>query len=272
LGGSLETIKYHYNSLEDFLIHNPLSVDGQLDDGWEELFSVKGRELEATILFADISSFSARTLDLSSTETLIFVNHFFTWIFAEALREKRCIIDKYIGDEVMIIFSKEFGSTDPFLDAVQTARWIGEHDVFSFCPHIGIATGVVTIGFVGTPLKYNCSAFGKPVTLASRCASLKSNKNLGASSIFFPEEEWKGRIFEEVCPPEERRSDKGVEKLQRWELLPSRVEQMKNIPELEVREIVKVTLNIPMQSAEERAKESLITLQQEGMYRPLQHG
>lgn len=160
-----------YNSLEDFLTSTPLNVDGQLDDGWGALYSVKGREIQATVLFADISGFSARTLELSSTETLIFVNNFFAWITAEALRGGTGIVDKYIGDEVMIVFSKEFGSDDPFVEAVQTARWMGEHDVHSFVPHVGIASGGVTVGYVGTPIKYSCSAFGAPVALAARCAS-----------------------------------------------------------------------------------------------------
>jgi len=70
---------------------------------------VKGCEIKATILFADITSFSKRTFGLSPTETLIFVNNFFTWITAEALIVGSGIIDKYIGDEIMIIFSEEFG-------------------------------------------------------------------------------------------------------------------------------------------------------------------
>ena len=115
-------MQYHYNSLEDFLATNPLSVDAQVDDGWGAFFPVKGREIDASILFSDISGFSKRTLDLSPTETLIFVNHFFAWISAEALRGRPGIVDKYIGDEIMIVFSKEFGSDDPFVDAVQTAR------------------------------------------------------------------------------------------------------------------------------------------------------
>lgn len=251
--------KNRYNSLEDFLISNPLSVDGQLSDGWEALFPVKGREIEATILFADISSFSDRTLNLSPTEILIFVNHFFTWISAEALRERPGIIDKYIGDEIMVIFSEEFGSEDPFVDAVQTARWMADQDAFSFCPHIGIASGKVTVGFVGTPLKYNCSVFGKPVNLASRCANVKSETSSSAF-IVFPNETWNNRVFKDVIPQQ---------MLPKWELLPPRTVKMKNMPEIEIREIVRLTEWFPTQSVEERAKESLKYLQEKGMYRPL---
>ena len=97
--------KYKFKSLEDFLISTPLTVDGSLDDGWGAYFPVKGREIQATILFADIASFSRRTKELSPTETLIFVNNFFSWITAEAIKDQVCIVDKYIGDEVMVLFS-----------------------------------------------------------------------------------------------------------------------------------------------------------------------
>src|SRR5437588_6542264 len=107
-------IRYPFHSLEDFLISHELSVDGVLDDGGGGLFPVKGKEIEASVLFADITAFSRRTLTLSSTETLAFVNHFFTWITAEAARVGPGIVDKYIGDEMMIVFSEEFGSQDAF--------------------------------------------------------------------------------------------------------------------------------------------------------------
>jgi class 3 adenylate cyclase len=107
-----------YHSLDDFLATHPLTVDGHGNDGGDVTYTVKGIEIEASVLFSDISNFSGRTFDMSPSETLAFVNHFFTWISEEALRGRPGIIDKYIGDEIMVVFSREFGSEDPFLDAV----------------------------------------------------------------------------------------------------------------------------------------------------------
>jgi class 3 adenylate cyclase len=107
-------VDHDYHSLEDFLASNILTVDGVLDDGWGAMFPVKGREIEATVVFADITDFSRRTLNLSPAETLTFVNNFFAWVSAEALQGRKGIVDKYIGDEMMIVFSREFGSDDPF--------------------------------------------------------------------------------------------------------------------------------------------------------------
>ena len=87
---------------------------------------------------------------------------------------------------MMIVFSNEFGSEDPFEEAVQVARWMGENDAFSFCPHIGIASGHVIVGYIGTPFKYNCSVFGAPVALAARCAQVKPETNRSIASSFVP--------------------------------------------------------------------------------------
>lgn len=175
-------MKYRFHSLDEFLISVPLTVDGQLDDGWNAAFPVKGRELEATILFADITSFSARTLDLTPTETLAYVNNFFAWISAEALRHGNGVVDKYIGDEIMVVFAHEFSSDDPFQDAVRTARFMADNDAHSFVPHIGIASGPVVVGYVGTPLKYNCSRLRRAGT-RQRSSSPQANGRHATSML-----------------------------------------------------------------------------------------
>jgi len=254
---------YRYNSLEDYLISHPLTVDGQLDDAWGASFPVKGREIEATILYSDISYFSKRTSELSSTEILIFVNNFFAWITAEALRETYGIVDKYIGDEIMIVFSTEFGSKDPFQEAVQAARRMSENDFLAFCPHIGIASGPVTVGYVGTPLKYSCSVFGTPVTFANRCTAVRpETEERFSSSIVFRASEWENRNFEEVFPPEKYIPSPC------WKLLEPRIKNLKNIGDLEIQELVNYCIHVPTQPMEERAKKLLEQLRQEGFYRP----
>lgn len=268
----MSPVKNRYNSLEDFLVSMPLTVDGQLDDGGGAMFPVKGREIEATVLFADISFFSSRTLKLKPTETLIFVNHFFAWITAEALRDGHGIVDKYIGDEIMIIFSKEFGSEDPFLEAVQAARWIGERDFFGFMPHIGIASGLVTIGYVGTPLKYNCSAIGAPVALAARCASVKSENDPGSTfaCISFPAKEWQNRDFDTVFSYPRYQNDDGTEfvvQQQFWEMMQPEVTTLKNIGEYKIQIIAKRVMHMHP-PAEEYAREFLKVLYNTGRYWP----
>jgi hypothetical protein len=260
-------IKYSYKTLEDYLVSYPLTVDFRVNDGGGAYFSVKGIELEATILFADITGFSCRTSDLTPMETLVYVNTFFSWITAEAITGKPCIIDKYIGDEIMLLFSRQFGSDDPFIDALQTARFVAEKDVHSYCPHIGIASGPVIAGYVGTPIKYNASLYGKPVTIASRCASIKPQGEY-SSTITFPSDLWKYGSLDDIFKPIQKGQNSKInEEPHPWKLLEPREAEIKNIGPLMVREVVNSCIWIPQQSAEERAKECVRILKEKGVCR-----
>jgi class 3 adenylate cyclase len=272
----------NYKSLEDFLISKELSVDAELDDGLGAKYPVKGREINATILFADISRFSMRTLDLPSTATLIFVNRFFTWITNEALKGIPCIIDKYIGDQIMIVFSEEFGSKDPFVEAVDAAKKFAESDFLGFQPHMGIASGMVTVGYVGTPLRYNCSVFGKPVTIASRCADMKVTTP-NYASIVFPSDHWDGYAFNDIFkPPEEPSMAFTIHEMPlNWKEMPPMTVTMKNVGEVEVvavvnRELADFTCDSTENGFTERslitkreAEEDLKLLYDQGKYKPL---
>jgi hypothetical protein len=245
-------------------------VDGLLNDGWGALFPVKGREIEAAIVFIDISGFSRRTRNLTSTETLIYVNNFFAWVTAEGLRNWPGIVDKYIGDEMMVVFAREFGSHDPFKDAIQSACAMTEHDSLSYSPHIGVAAGSVTVGYVGTPLRYNCSVFGTPVALASRCASLKSI-NRFSTCVVCPAENWGTRTLEETVRAPKRRLEDGSVREDEilWDLQPVRKEPIKGMGNLEIRELTYKLRHMPTLSSEDRAKQNLRVLQESGRYAPM---
>jgi hypothetical protein len=261
-----------FNSLEDFLVSTPLHLDGQLDDGWGAPFLAKGREIDGTVLFSDITAFSERTQDMSPAETLIFVNNFFTWISAEAIKGSHGVVDKYIGDEIMIVFSVDFGSEDPFVEAVQVARWMAQNDALGFCPHIGIASGRLIVGYVGTPSKYDCSVFGIPVARAARCAAVKpEGEGPYGATIVFPADEWADREVREVIPPQVYHDTDGktAERPYDWELRDPRDVKVKH-SKLQVCELIRTGIWFPGPgaSAEERAREGLAVLRNAELYRP----
>lgn len=259
-----------YHSLGDFLASTMSHVDGVLDDGFGYGFPVKGREIDAVVLFADISGFSTRTLDMTPAETLIYVQNFFAWVTEEALRGRPGIVDKYIGDEVMVVYSREFGSVDPFGDAVRAAAAMSRFDVLAYRPHIGIASGPVIIGYAGTAMRYNVSAFGAPVALAARCAAVREpeGSTAGASStIAFPSEDWSSRDLDEILPPGAPGSPQPGD-YRVFELQEARAVQMKGLGEVEVREIYNTGMWTPTENAEDRARGSLTYLKDQGRYWP----
>jgi hypothetical protein len=89
-------VRYPYHSLED---SSPprCSPSTRLSTTDGRQVPRQGARDRGNGALADITGFSARTLNLDPTETLAFVNHFFAWITAEALRGRLGIVDKYIG-------------------------------------------------------------------------------------------------------------------------------------------------------------------------------
>ena len=254
-----------FHTLEDFLASTMTDIDGVLDDGWGAEYPIKGREIEAAVLFADITSFSTRTLNLTPAQTLAYVQNFFAWITAEALSRRPGIVDKYIGDEVMVVFSTEFGSTDPLADAVQAAAAMSRHDALGYGPHIGIASGPIIVGYAGTAFRYNVSVFGAPLALAARCAAVKpaDPTAIVSSTIVIPQVDWGTRELVDVIPPVGSEVEHP-----RFELLEPRTVPMKGLGEVEVREIHNTGLWIPSTSAEARAVAAVKLLADNGRYWP----
>ncbi len=270
-------LKYPFHSLDDFLKSSTLDVDGQVNDGWGAPVSIKGRSFQGAVLFADISGFSRHTKDLTPTETLVFVNTFFSWMSAEGLRATHGIIDKYIGDEMMVVFAREFGSKDPVNDAVNSARWMIENDVLEYRPRIGIAYGDMIAGYVGTPLAFNASVFGQPVTLAARCCSTQRQMN-GSGGIVMPASTWAGRTIETVMTPVlSDHPDQGQVALPiDWTVGGRRSADLKNIGEVEILELCHLEANdggtfvrFSAYSLDQRVKDSFKALKAQGGIHPI---
>ncbi|MEI6758187.1 MAG: hypothetical protein FDX18_10215 [Chlorobium sp.] len=87
----------------------------------------------------------------------------------------------------MLLFSTRFGSEDPFVDALQAARWLGEHDAmnvlsrYRYCKWHGYG------GLYGH--SGEVYGIGRPLILAAGCARLKPRGDV-ASLITFPAAEW----------------------------------------------------------------------------------
>jgi class 3 adenylate cyclase len=267
--------RFRYRALEDFVTANELTVDAVMDDGWGASMSVKGREIDAAILFADISAFTERTADMSPVETLTYVNHFFTWITAEALNEGPGIIDKYIGDEVMVVFSDEFGSEDPFEDAVRAALRMAENDVMDFGPHIGISQGPVIVGYAGTPVRHNCSVFGAPVALAARCAGVPPPDDAYATHVItFPADDWGSRGIDDIAAPAQSRDPETGEVEQddpassRWNLTDPFTVPLKGRGDIALRQLHDQMMRINNFTVEDRTKKSVEYLERANRYWP----
>ena len=259
---------YSYNTITDFLISQPLTVDVEIDDEYSGCFSVKGIELDATVLYIGISDFARLSVELSAAEMLIYMNMFLAWLRESSFSERFCVIERFLDNALVLLFSTRFGSEDPFVDALQAARWMGEHDSMKFCPDIGIASGTVMAGFTGTPKEYTASVFGRPLILAAGCARLNQRGKAG-SMITFPAAEWRGRSLDELFQPltgDSSEKEKGSHP-QRWKLGEPREVDFPGTGRFALRDIANFIPSMPSLSAEKKVKEWIELIRAKGYYK-----
>lgn len=135
------------------------------------------KEEELTISFSDIRSFSTVSEEMSSQELLVYLNNFFEKMDAP-IRYNFGFIDKYIGDSIMSIFDrKEEEQIYHPSDAIRAG--IAMHEVqhnydlqhnskFPIKFGIGIHTGNVILGTVGSAFRMDSTVIGNAVNLTSR--------------------------------------------------------------------------------------------------------
>ncbi len=260
---------YSYNTISDFLLSQPLTVDVEVDDEAAGCFPLKCIELDATVLYIGMRDFARLTLDLSPTEILIYLNMFLVWMRDSLAAERFCVVERFLDSSIVLLFSKKFGSEEPFFDAIRAARWMGEHDELLFSPEMGIASGRVSAGFAGTPKEFTGSVFGRPVLLAAACAKMRPQDEAMASCITFPEEEWRGRSFEELFPPLEfDHPERGrVRQPSTWRLGEPRSVDFASHGRIDLRDVGNFVHWTSKITAKEKAREWFAQIKAKGFYK-----
>jgi class 3 adenylate cyclase len=131
---------------------------------------------QATVLFADISGFTAMSEKLDPEELTVAINRCFATL-AEAVSAHGGHVDKYIGDCVMALFgvpqALEKAPTHAINAAIEMKNRLAALNAEAGLPaaldlHIGINTGLVIAGQVGGNVKQEFTVMGDTVNLASR--------------------------------------------------------------------------------------------------------
>lgn len=135
--------------------------------------------LQATVLFCDLSGFT-RFCENNEPERVGQILNRYLGTMTEIVFEHGGTVDKYIGDAIMCVFGAPFMSPDDPLRAVRCAvqmraafrrmRRSGElsDEPVELDVHIGVNTGKVVAGTVGSPLRMEYTALGDTVNLAAR--------------------------------------------------------------------------------------------------------
>jgi adenylate cyclase len=150
-----------------------------------------GRSQLATILFADIANFTTLAERLGPQETVTLLNEYFSEM-VEVVFEHGGILDKYIGDALMAVYGAPLGAPRDADNAVRSAlRMQQKLALFNarrarlgeppLDVRIGINSGLVIAGNIGSARRMDYTVVGDSVNLASRLES--ANKIYGTTIL-----------------------------------------------------------------------------------------
>jgi adenylate cyclase len=159
---------------------SPDVVERIADDPGALQFGGEARPL--TVLFADIRDFTGYTERHSPQELVQILREYFTRM-VEQIQASQGTLDKFIGDAVMAIFGAPLAYPDHAERACRVAlamlaeleklraKWV-EEGREPFRIGIGINTGEMVVGNLGSEQVFTYTAVGDGVNLASRLESL----------------------------------------------------------------------------------------------------
>ncbi len=147
-----------------------------------ESVKMGGAEQEVSIFFSDIADFTTISEKLAPTELVSQLCSYLTSM-TEIVTSREGTLDKYIGDAVMAFWGAPLAIEDHAAQATLAALEIQESlsSFPQFKTRIGIHTGKAVIGNIGSELRFNYTAIGDSVNLASRLEGL--NKRFGTRII-----------------------------------------------------------------------------------------
>lgn len=151
-----------------------------------------GKEIKATILFADIRNFTSISEKHAPSEILRMLNQYFS-AMAEIIFRNGGMIDKYIGDAIMAVFGAPRPAEDDARRALNAAREmdaaledlnhrLASEGLETIRTGIALHTGVVVAGNIGSLQRMDYSVIGDAVNLTSRLEGL--NKQFKTRLLF----------------------------------------------------------------------------------------
>ncbi len=168
--------RYLHEDVIDLLMQDPERVD------------LEGTELVATVLFTDLQGFSTFAEDKTPRTLIAVLNRYFETVTGIVL-DQGGMLDKYTGDGIMAIFGAPLPKENHARAACETIlefRDKGVNDLIStegtkILTRIGISSGPIVVGNLGSSRNMNFTAIGDTVNLSARLEGV--NKAYGTTNI-----------------------------------------------------------------------------------------
>lgn len=140
-------------------------------------------EEKLTILFADIRAYTNHVENMTPEESFDFLNDFFE-VVEPSISNNQGFVDKFLGDGVMAIFDQDNSANSAVKAAIEMQQALSKYNQTRVANHlpevhfgIGINTGTVMIGAVGSPTRLNSTVIGDQVNLTARLEELTKKFN-----------------------------------------------------------------------------------------------
>lgn len=160
------------------------------------LLKLGGEEKELSIMFTDVRGFTSISEHYGKdVQGLTSIMNRYMTAMTRTILETGGTLDKYIGDAQMAFWNAPLDETKHCKDAVKAAlEMLGSLDAFNagikeegvppFGMGIGINTGVVVVGNMGSEQRFDYTCLGDAVNLASRLEG--QSKNYGVLIVLGP--------------------------------------------------------------------------------------
>jgi adenylate cyclase len=166
---------------------------------------LSGKRIEGSVLFADITGFTQISEKTRPEELVNMLNRYFTLITC-ACSINQGIVDKYMGDGVMLVFGAPEPDADHAFHAVSCALLIQklvarenlQREAQGLAPvrlRIGINTGNMLAGNMGSADRMEYTVVGETVNLASRLCNITNGDQIVISREMYMRDDIKDRVL-----------------------------------------------------------------------------
>jgi adenylate cyclase len=147
-----------------------------------EKYGMQGQELDMTVLFSDIRGFTSISEKLTPLELTSYINEYFNTM-TEIIMQQSGTLDKYIGDAIMAFWGAPIETKQHAFEAIKTtfilrdaahklAASFAKRGLPEFNIGIGLNSGMMRVGDMGSRLRRSYTVMGDPVNLGSRLEGL----------------------------------------------------------------------------------------------------
>ncbi|MDG2214201.1 MAG: adenylate/guanylate cyclase domain-containing protein [Verrucomicrobiota bacterium] len=137
-----------------------------------------GKTQEMTVVFCDMRKYTQITQGMSPEQSVTLLNEHMTAL-TRVVHEHEGLVDKFVGDMIMAVFGTGKMDTNAPAKAVACARaMISERKVLNMMSGrdidvgVGVATGQMLAGFMGSEERLNFTVIGQGANLASRLCTV----------------------------------------------------------------------------------------------------